>query len=117
MFLEDSHLRDERSWVGALLNWYDLNKRDFPWRREKTTYGTWICEVMSQQTTMAVVVPRFVEFIKALPSVSDLASCSDEALRELWSGLGYYARARNLRKGALYIVEEQGGVFPDSYEG
>jgi A/G-specific adenine glycosylase len=116
MLLDDSHLRDDRNWVGVLLNWYDLNKRDFPWRREKTTYGTWICEVMSQQTTMAVVVPRYVEFLKALPSVSDLASCSDETLRELWSGLGYYARARNLRRGAEYIVQNRAGVFPDSYE-
>lgn len=116
MFLDDAHLREDPVWVDALLNWYDVNKRDFPWRREKTVYGTWICEVMSQQTTMAVVVPRFVEFIKALPSVSQLATCSDETLRELWSGLGYYARARNLRKGATYIVTERDGVFPGSYE-
>jgi len=71
---------------------------------------------MSQQTTLAVVVPRFNEFIKQLPSMHTLANVSDETLRSLWAGLGYYARARNLRSGAQYIVAQLNGEFPQTYE-
>lgn len=116
MFLEDSHLQIQSQWVAQLLNWYDSHKRDFPWRRAISVYHTWICEVMSQQTTMAVVVPRFENFIRVLPTLSDLAHCSDDVLRELWMGLGYYARARNLRKGAHFILSDRGGEFPACYE-
>lgn len=116
MLLSDSHLRSDPIWVRHLLKWYDSNKRDFPWRRKISTYHTWICEVMSQQTTMAVVVPRFSTFIETLPNVNDLAQAPDELLRELWAGLGYYARARNLRAGARFIVSELKGRFPESYE-
>lgn len=70
---------------------------------------------MSQQTTLAVVVPKFSEFVKHLPTVHDLAACNEEALHQLWSGLGYYARARNLNKGAKFIVEQLEGHFPKSY--
>ncbi|MBO3463177.1 MAG: A/G-specific adenine glycosylase [Aetokthonos hydrillicola CCALA 1050] len=70
---------------------------------------------MSQQTTLAVVVPKFSEFVKHLPTVYDLATCDEEKLRELWSGLGYYARARNLRKGAQFIIEQLNNRFPQSY--
>jgi len=117
MHLNSIHLRNNREWVNQLLSWYDLHKRDFPWRRNISTYHTWICEVMSQQTTMAVVVPRFQAFVETLPDLQALADVSDEVLRELWAGLGYYARARNLRAGAQYIVKEHSGSFPESYEG
>lgn len=71
---------------------------------------------MSQQTTMACVVPKFERFIAELPTCADLAACSDEKLRELWAGLGYYARARNLKKTAQKIVTERKGRFPSSYQ-
>jgi A/G-specific adenine glycosylase len=116
MLLNDHHLRIDPEWVSRLLDWYDLHKRDFPWRRKISVYHTWICEVMSQQTTMAVVVPRFEAFVERLPTLEDLASVSDDVLRELWAGLGYYARARNLRSGAAYIVRERSGAFPSSYD-
>ncbi|MEY3903639.1 MAG: hypothetical protein RL189_2945, partial [Pseudomonadota bacterium] len=116
MFIEDTHLANHPRWVNLLLAWYDQHKRDFPWRRKIDVYHTWICEVMSQQTTMAVVVPRFERFVATLPDVKSLADCSDDHLRELWSGLGYYARARNLRNGARYIETERGGHFPADYE-
>jgi len=102
-------------WASPLLSWYESFQRDLPWRREPQPYHTWICEVMSQQTTMAVVVPRFVTFVEALPSVQALAAASDDVLRSLWAGLGYYARARNLRKGAEYIAHERQGRFPSGY--
>jgi A/G-specific adenine glycosylase len=70
---------------------------------------------MSQQTTLAVVLPKFAEFIQQLPTVNDLASCDEEKLRQLWAGLGYYARARNLKKGAEFIVGHLNGRFPQSY--
>jgi A/G-specific adenine glycosylase len=98
-----------------LLIWYDHYHRPLPWRQNINIYHTWICEVMSQQTTLAVVIPKFSEFVQQLPTVNDLASCDEETLRQLWSGLGYYARARNLKKGAQFIVEQLGGCFPQSY--
>ncbi|KAB8032234.1 A/G-specific adenine glycosylase [Fluviispira multicolorata] len=95
-----------------LIAWYQLNKRSFPWREQINVYHTWICEVMSQQTTLAVVLPRFKEFINELPDLHSLANCSDEKLRKLWVGLGYYARARNLRNGAQYILQNFDNKFP-----
>lgn len=98
-----------------LIAWYDQHHRPLPWRTQINTYHIWVCEVMSQQTTLAVVIPKFSEFLKQLPTVYDLAVCDQEKLRQLWSGLGYYARARNLKKGAQVIVEQLGGCFPQSY--
>lgn len=95
-----------------LLAWYNKNKRHFPWRENVSVYHTWICEVMSQQTVISVVLPRFNNFILELPDIKSLAECSDEKLRNLWAGLGYYARARNLRNGARYILNECNSIFP-----
>jgi A/G-specific adenine glycosylase len=106
----------------ALLNWYLFHKRDFPWRTEVYqhphlwVYHTWICEIMSQQTLIRVVLPKFKEFVKQLPDLESLANCSDDVLRYLWSGLGYYARARNLRKGAQFILDHFKGSFPTTKE-
>jgi A/G-specific adenine glycosylase len=99
-----------------LLAWYEKHHRLLPWRQKIDIYHTWVCEVMSQQTTLAVVIPKFSEFVKQLPTVYDLATCDEETLRQLWSGLGYYARARNLKKGAVFIVENLAGRFPQSYK-
>lgn len=101
--------------VRQLLAWYDRDCRSLPWRQRVTVYHTWICEVMSQQTTLAVVLPKFAEFIQQLPTVDDLATCDEEKLRSLWAGLGYYARARNLKKGAEFIVSHLNGCFPQTY--
>lgn len=103
-----------------LLEWYFFNKREFPWRTQNYSnlydwvYQTWVCEVMSQQTLISVVLPKFNQFVKELPDLVALANCSEEMLRYLWSGLGYYARARNLQKGAQYILNECGGKFPQT---
>ena len=99
-----------------LLAWYNINKRHFPWRENINIYHTWVCEVMSQQTIISVVLPRFNEFIIELPNIKSLAECTDDKLRKLWLGLGYYARARNLRNGAKYILEERNSVFPKNKE-
>jgi A/G-specific adenine glycosylase len=103
--------------VKSLMNWYECNKRDFPWRRGRDPYAVWICEVMSQQTTLGVVLPYFEKFVAALPDVHALAQCEESRLRELWRGLGYYSRVRNLQKGAKHIVEVWNGRFPENYEG
>ena len=106
-----------QNWIGSLLMWFEKEQRDFPWRRKVHVYQTWVCEIMSQQTTLGVVLPKYREFMAALPTVQSLAVCSEAELRKLWAGLGYYARARNLQKGAQFIVEEKYGNFPTTYEG
>ncbi len=99
-----------------LLGWYDREKRDLPWRREPSAYRTLVSELMAQQTTLAVVVPYFERFMARFPTLEALASAGDDQVMALWSGLGYYARARNLRRAAAAAVAEHGGRLPDSEE-
>lgn len=99
-----------------LLQWYDAHKRDMPWRNTGDPYRIWLSEMMLQQTQVATVQPYFERFVSRFPGVADLAAADlDEVLR-LWSGLGYYARARNMHKAAKAIVSDFGGRFPDSPE-
>lgn len=98
-----------------LTQWFQSVSKPWPWRQSRTPYGSWIAEVMSQQTSLSVVKPRWQALIKELPDVSSLAVCEDEVLRRLWAGLGYYARARNLRRGAVHIAFARRGVFPNTY--
>lgn len=100
----------------ALLAWYDLNKRAMPWRDRVTPYRTWVSEIMLQQTTVATVTPKYERFIARFPDIQTLASASEDAVLEMWAGLGYYSRARNLRKAAQKIVAEHGGVFPGDFD-
>jgi len=100
----------------ALLRWYDRARRDLPWRRETSPYRTLVSELMAQQTTLAVVVPYFQRFMARFPSLQALADASDEEVMAHWSGLGYYARARNLRRAAVAAVAEHGGALPDTEE-
>ena len=86
--------------VTPLLSWYDRYHRNLPWRAEKNPYYIWISEIMLQQTRVEAVRPYFDRFITALPTVHDLAVCPDDQLLKLWEGLGYYSRARNLRRAA-----------------
>lgn len=96
------------------MNWYDQHKRVFPWRAKKPNpYHIWLCEVMSQQTTMGAVVPYFLKFIDHYPTVKDLAKASEEAVMADWAGLGYYSRARNLHKAAKVIAATG---FPENLE-
>ena len=100
-----------------LLAWYDANRRVLPWREEVSPYRTWVSEIMLQQTRVTAVLPYFARFMEALPTVEALAAADEQLLMALWQGLGYYSRARNLQKAAQAIVNEHGGVFPDTYEG
>ena len=97
-----------------LLRWYDRTKRDLPWRRAPTPYKTLVSELMLQQTTVATVVPYFERFIARFPTLASLAAASEEEVTALWSGLGYYARARNLRRAAVAAVSAHGGALPPS---
>ena len=86
---------------GALLPWYRENRRVLPWREEVSAYRTWVSEIMLQQTRVAAVIPYFQRFMAAYPTVEDLAACDEGELMRLWAGLGYYSRARNLRRAAV----------------
>jgi A/G-specific adenine glycosylase len=101
----------------ALLAWYDRARRPLPWRDDPSPYRVWVGEVMSQQTALAIAAERFAAFVAALPDVAALAACGEDELRRLWAGLGYYARARNLSRGAAFVEGELGGRFPDDAAG
>ncbi len=99
-----------------LIAWYDCNKRDLPWRRDITPYRVWLSEIMLQQTRVEAGREYFLRFIGELPNVEALANVPDEQLMKLWEGLGYYNRARNLKKAAGVLMERYGGEFPSTYE-
>ena len=99
-----------------LLDWYDANKRDLPWRRTQDPYKIWISEIMLQQTRVDTVIPYYERFLDWFPTIKDLANAPEEKLLKAWEGLGYYSRVRNMQKAAQQIMENHEGVFPSSYE-
>ena len=99
-----------------LLAWYRRHRRRLPWRRNRTPYRVWVAEIMLQQTRVQAAIPFYDRFLARFPTLESLAAASEADVLELWAGLGYYQRARNLRKAAKQIVEEQGGKFPGSPE-
>lgn len=100
----------------VLLDWYDQNKRDLPWRHTDNPYVIWIAEVVFQQTRIDQGLGYFNRIIEKFPSVNDLAACPEEEILKLWQGLGYYSRARNLHFSAKLITNEYKGVFPNTYK-
>ena len=103
-----------------ILNWYDLNKRSLPWRKnisiEKKQYYVLVSEFMLQQTQVATVIPYFNRFIKNIPNLKVLAKVQNKKLIKLWEGLGYYSRARNLKKTAQVIIKNFQGKLPNNFE-
>lgn len=99
----------------ALLPWYEQNRRDLLWRRDRECYHIWLSEIMLQQTRVEAVKGYYARFLAALPTIQALAECDDELLHKLWEGLGYYSRVRNLKKAAIVIMEKHGGHFPETY--
>lgn len=95
-----------------IIQWYESNRRLLPWRLEPTPYHVWISEIMLQQTRIEAVIPYYARFLAELPTIQELAQVEDDRLMKLWEGLGYYSRARNLKKAALLIVERYGGELP-----
>ncbi|MDE6883048.1 MAG: A/G-specific adenine glycosylase [Lachnospiraceae bacterium] len=102
--------------ASPLLAWYDAGRRILPWREEPTPYHVWLSEIMLQQTRVEAVKPYYDRFLQHLPDIESLAAVEEEQLLKLWEGLGYYNRARNLKKSAVKIMEEYGGEMPGEYE-
>ncbi len=102
--------------AGPLCFWYKQSHRELPWRENTEPYRIWISEIMLQQTRVEAVKPYFNRFLNLLPDVTALAKIEDEALLKLWEGLGYYSRARNLKKAAQICVEQYEGMLPKTYE-
>ena len=96
--------------ISGLLAWYEREKRDLPWRRDREAYHVWVSEIMLQQTRVEAVIPYYERFLAALPTVEALAQADEALLLKLWEGLGYYSRVRNMQKAAKAIV--QMGGFP-----
>ena len=111
---------NNQSITKEILNWYDNNKRILPWRKHLTKkqkqYFTLVSEIMLQQTQVKTVIPYFNNFIKKIPNLSALARINDGKLMKCWEGLGYYSRARNLKKTAQKIIKEFKGNLPDNIE-
>ena len=99
----------------AILEWYDQNKRNLPWRDSKNPYFIWISEVVLQQTRVEQGAPFFHRLIEAFPSVEALAAATEQEVLTVWKGLGYYSRARNLHKAAQEIITAHSGVFPREF--
>jgi A/G-specific adenine glycosylase len=95
-----------------MLTWFRAHQRDLPWRRSRDPYRIWVAEVMLQQTRIAAVMPYYQRFLERLPTVQSLARASEPEVLKLWSGLGYYSRARNLHRAAKIIVTQHKGQFP-----
>lgn len=106
-----------RDLTGILLDWYRKNARCLPWRRDNDPYRVFLSEIMLQQTRAEVVKGYYARFLTAFPHIAALANADEERLMKLWEGLGYYRRARNLKKAARIIQYELNGIFPDTYEG
>jgi A/G-specific adenine glycosylase len=111
--LEQSELKQFRE---SLLNWFRIYQRDLPWRKNRDPYRIWISEIMLQQTRVAAVIPFYENFLTRFPNLQSLATASQEEVLLLWSGLGYYSRARNLQKAAQQIVAKHAGQFPRQRE-
>ncbi|MGM3161452.1 A/G-specific adenine glycosylase [Dickeya undicola] len=100
-----------------VLEWYErYGRKTLPWQLEKTPYKVWLSEVMLQQTQVTTVIPYFERFMARFPTVAELAAAPLDEVLHLWTGLGYYARARNLHKAAQTIVSRHGGVFPTRFD-
>lgn len=124
--MTDAAIISYPSAASLLLAWYDRHHRDLPWRISPPMaalgvvpdpYHVWISEVMLQQTTVQAVKPYFAKFLALWPRVTDLAAADTEEVMKAWAGLGYYARARNLKKCAEAVARDHGGVFPDTEDG
>lgn len=101
---------------GEISSWYHVHKRALPWRETSNPYFIWLSEIILQQTRVEQGIAYYFKFIDAFPSVYDLAEADEQDVLNLWQGLGYYSRARNLHQTAKQIVEEFNGKFPESYD-
>ena len=98
-----------------LLEWYDANQRKLPWRSDPAPYGVWVSEIMAQQTQVDRVVEYYKRWMERFPDIRSLADAHEEEVLNLWEGLGYYSRARNLHRAAVLIKDRFNGAFPDDF--
>ncbi len=105
-----------KNFQNNLIQWYEENGRDLPWRHTKDPYAIWVSEIMLQQTQVDTVKPYFLRFIETLPTVESLANAEEDVAFKLWEGLGYYRRIRHMQEAARDIVENYQGVFPKTYD-
>ncbi len=99
-----------------LREWFQTQKREFPWRQNPSPYAVWVSEVMLQQTQASVVVPYFERWMKQFPTIQHLAAADLDQVIKAWEGLGYYSRARNLHAGAHYVIKHFKGILPSTAE-
>ena len=111
-------MRDtSKTFSDRVLTWFDQHgRKDLPWQHDISPYRVWVSEIMLQQTQVNTVIPYFQRFIAQLPTVTDLAAAPDDEVLHLWTGLGYYSRARNLHQAAKTICEQHGGELPATVE-
>ena len=102
--------------LAAITQWYAASHRVLPWRQDPGPYQVWISEIMLQQTRIEAVIPYYERFMRELPGLPELAAVEEERLLKLWEGLGYYSRARNLKKAAQQVMEQYGGRLPRTAE-
>ena len=101
--------------VEPIVKWYQKQEKLLPWKQDKEPYHIWVSEIMLQQTRIEAVKKYYTRFMKELPTIHDLADVPEEKLLKLWEGLGYYSRAKNLKKAAIQIQENNHGKMPTSY--
>ena len=99
-----------------IIDWYQLHKRDLPWRNTDDPYVIWLSEIIMQQTRVEQGTPYFNRFVEKYPTVNHFASASEDEILKLWQGLGYYSRGRNMHHTAQMVMEEHAGYFPNNYD-
>lgn len=104
-----------RNFARRLLSWYRKHRRPLPWRQSSDPYRIWLSEIMLQQTQVRTVIPYYRRFLERYPSLEELAGSDENEVLSLWSGLGYYRRARDLRRAAIQMCERHGGKFPRDF--
>lgn len=104
------------NFTDKLINWYNQNKRDLPWRKTSDPYVVWVSEIILQQTKIEQGLPYFKKFIIKFPNIKALAQAEVDDLMRIWQGLGYYSRALNMHKTAKIVLDKYSGIFPRSYE-
>jgi A/G-specific adenine glycosylase len=103
--------------AARVLNWFDGHgRKDLPWQQNINPYRVWISEIMLQQTQVQTVIPYYERFMQSFPDLASLAAANIDAVLQHWSGLGYYARARNLHRAAQIIRDNHNGVFPNTFD-
>src|ERR1022692_4043368 len=121
--LQSSHRMDQRLTPAALrklrhalLTWYEEHRRELPWRCDADPYRVWVSEIMLQQTRVAAVVDHYARFLQKFPTVQTLAGAREASVLAVWSGLGYYHRARRMHQAAKLIARQRRGIFPRTAE-